>query len=258
MTPEEIMAEANDEKMITTIRFEDDGGELEAAFNSQRVLVHPAISDQEEPPDSEYQPFSWSSSENGVHLIQFEYGDGLLTIISDPSIWSSHRIDQHDHAFLLWMLISTDGDLAILQPALRDSLWELMSQHMPEFLQALALLILLMLWNQSQRFGRIEAGADTSNRSLRQHFSATATYLWQHQASQHLLQPLRTKVLRRATLVIPQFALAGEDSARQQELISRHCDMPLNTVSQAFDAPCHQEMMFVETVRLLKQIEKAL
>ena len=37
-----------------------------------------------------------------------EIGDGLLTILSDPSIWTSYQIDKNEHAYLLWLLSSEE------------------------------------------------------------------------------------------------------------------------------------------------------
>ena len=42
-------------------------------------------------------------------MMQFEVGEGLLTIVTDPSIWTSYRIDKYDHAYLLWILSAGEG-----------------------------------------------------------------------------------------------------------------------------------------------------
>ena len=126
---------------LTLVRFDDDIGELEIDFATSRVLSHETFDDTDA--DSEYQPFSWSNSEYGVHMMQFEIGDGLLTIISDTGIWTSYRIDAKDHAYLLWLLSSDEGNFAILRSVLRDSIWSLLLRDSRELVIATGLLLLL-------------------------------------------------------------------------------------------------------------------
>jgi len=256
-TPDEIAQSGITEPTLTTIDFGDEIGILEIAFKSSRVLTHP-YSDGAEVDESSPKPFSWSASEHGIHLMQFDVGDGLLTIISDPTIWTSSRIDQHDHAYLLWVLSSKEGGFAILHPTLRDSIWVLISRHAPEFLIALALSIALWLWHLGHRFGRIVPPQSSGGRALSEHFSATANYLWHRKASNQLIEPVRQQIFRRASIVLPEFASASKDPARQTQIISRHCGLQIVAVDNALNAKDFNESSFVRTVKLLKYIEQSL
>lgn len=256
-SPEEITLFLSGNYPLTTLNFSDDIGNLEIAFIPNRVLTHAYI-DDEEYDESLPQPSFWSASEYGIHLMQFDVGSGLLTIISDPTIWTSDRIDQHDHAYLLWVLSSKDGDFAILHPTLRDSIWILISRNAPEFLLALTLSIALWLWYLGHRFGRIVPRDSSGGRALSEHFSATANYLWHCKASDQLIEPVRLQIFHRASIAIPEFAGAGKDPARQIALIGRHCDLAVATVDTALNAKDFNEASFVRTVKLLKYIEKLL
>jgi len=246
-----------DEISLTRIDFGNDIGILEIEFDSYRILTHPHI-EGEEADDSSPQPFSWSSSDYGIHMMQFDVGEGLLTIISDPTIWTSSRIGDYDHAYLLWVLSSENGDFAILHPALRDSLWVLMSRNAPELLIALALTIALWLWHLGHRFGRIMPRDTDGGRALSEHFSATANYLWHRKASDKLIEPVRQQILRRASFLLPEFAGASNDPQRQLQLISQHCGIEVATVDIALNAIEFNELSFVRTVKLLKYIEQSL
>ncbi len=246
-----------DEISLTRIDFGDDIGNLEIEFDSYRILTHPYI-EGEEVDDSSPQPFSWSSSDYGIHMMQFDVGEGLLTIISDPTIWTSSRIGDYDHAYLLWVLSSESSDFAILHPALRDSLWVLMSRNAPELLIALALTIALWLWHLGHRFGRIVPRDTDGGRALSEHFSATANYLWHRKASDKLIEPVRQQILRRASFLLPEFAGASNDPQRQLQLISQHCGIEVATVDIALNAIEFNELSFVRTVKLLKYIEQSL
>ena len=185
------------EESITTVKFGDDIGVLEVAFNDAKILTQPYISDPDS--DSIHQPFSWSNSEYGVHMMQFEVGSGLLTIISDPGIWTSYQIDQHEHAYLLWLLSSGEGNFAILRSVLRDSIWVLMARNASELLIAVGLIILIWIWRTGYRFGRLLPRDQAHSRALGEHFSSISHYLWHRRHGEYLVAPLRQRVTSRAS-----------------------------------------------------------
>jgi len=254
---EEISRSPLKDESLTSIDFGENIGVLEIGFSWDRVLTHPYIEGSQDE-GSGTQPFSWSSSDYGIHMMQFDVGSGLLTIISDPTIWTSRRIDQHDHAYLLWILSSKDGDFAILHPSLRDSIWVLIMRNAPELLIALAFLITFWLWHQGRRFGRIVPRDASTGRALGAHFSATANYLWHRKAGDALIEPVRQQILRRASIVLPGFVAANNDPERQMELISKHCGIEKATVDTALNTREFNETSFVRTVKLLKYIEQSL
>ncbi|MCP4433437.1 MAG: DUF4350 domain-containing protein [Gammaproteobacteria bacterium] len=254
MTPAEIAQSGLKEVSLTEIDFGDDIGKLEIHFNPNRILTHAYVEGTNDNP--RHKPFSWSSSEYGVHMIQFDVGEGLLSIISDPSIWQSRNIDSYDHAYLLWVLSSSKSKFALLRSIRRDSLWSLVSSNAYEFLIALACFTIFCLWYSGQRFGRIVPLENQKNRALSEHFSATAGYLWHRNAIDTLLKPMRQEIFRRAHTAIPAFARADRNT--RLDLIARHCKLDQQTVSRILQSDKLNESTFVSTVKLLKQIEQSL
>ncbi len=254
MTAEEIARSGLEDMPLTRIEFAGDIGTLEISFNPNRVLTQDYIDDGDTSP--EYKPFSWSSSDVGIHLIQFEVGDGLLTIVSDPNIWTSAKINAHDHAYLLWILSSSGGDFAFLRSIRRESLWALISSNAYEFLIALTVFTALCLWYLGHRFGRIIPLGSSEGRALGEHFSATASYLWHRKQIDALLRPLRQQVIRRAHIAIPEFSRASTDT--RLELIAEHCNLDRHTVGQILQSDKFNDSAFVRTVNLLKHIEQSL
>ena len=256
MTPEEIEAEKWGDNFLTRIEFSDDIGTLEINFDPYRVLSHPYIEGDDDRSESDKNPFSWASSDKGIHLMQFNVGEGLLTIVSDSSIWQSINIDQFDHAYLLWILSSTDGDFAILRTTHRDSLWQSFVKNAYELLIALALFVACWVWYTAHRLGRIIPLETGERRALSEHFSATANYLWHRKASKYLLQPLRDQIFRRAQFTIPEFSTANIET--RLTLIAEHCKIDRQTIVQILQSDDLNETSFVRTVKLLKQIEQSI
>jgi hypothetical protein len=252
---EEIIAASRTEKLsLTKVRFGDDIGELEVAFDTERVLRHNVLDDSDA--RVEHQPFSWSNSEYGVHMMQFEIGEGLLTIVSDPGIWTSYQIDNYEHAYLLWLLSSDDGSFAILRSVLRESIWTLISRNASEFLIAAGLLITALMWHLASRFGRLLPRDLSRQRALGDHFSSLSHYLWKRRRSAYLLAALRQSVMRRASLTLGGFANAGPEG--QFELIAERCDLQPEAIARVFSKNDFNEASFVVAVRLLKHIEQSL
>lgn len=239
---------------LTRVTFDSDIGDLEIAFDTARVLRHANFADSNA--QTEYRPFSWSNSEHGVHMMQFEVGAGLLTLVSDPGIWSSYRIGEHDHAWLLWLLSSDEGNFAILRTVLRESIWTLMRRNSSELLIALGLLLAAWMWRSGYRFGRLLPRDRSRQRALGEHFSSLAHYLWQRRRAEYLLTPVRQAVLRRASLTLGGFARAAQ--GRQFELLAERCDIEAGAIARAFASKDFNEASFVATVRLLKHIEQSL
>ena len=252
---EEIASSLDEEDdPITLVQFADDIGDVEVAFNDAKILSHPYILDSES--ETEHKPFSWSYSEHGTHMMQFEVGSGLLTIISDPGIWTSYHIDQYDHAYLLWLLSSGEGNFAILRSVLRASIWVLMGRNAAELLIAAGLLILIWIWRAGYRFGRMVPNDLSQSRALGEYFSSISHYLWHRRQGVHLVEPLRARVMRRASLTLGEFSSA--DQARQFELIAQRCDLNPGAIARAFSSADYNEASVVQTVRLLKRIEQSL
>ncbi len=246
---------ADEEGSLTRIRFGDDIGEIEVAFDNDRILLHPYIADSEYNA-GEHSPFSWSASDYGVHMMQFEVGSGLLTIISDPQVWTSYQIDLHDHAYLLWLLSSQDGNFAILRSVVGDSIWVLLRRNAGELLLATGLLVMLWIWRRGYRFGRMVPRDLSHTRALGEFFSSVSHYLWHHRHAAYLIAPLRQQVQRRASLMLAGFSEA--DQQQQYQLLADRCELNAAAIARAFDDSDFNEASFVQTVRLLKRIEQSL
>jgi len=253
---EDIARSLNDaEVSLTRVSFDDAIGDIEVAFDNDKILSHPYIADSEYDSDG-HLPFSWSLSDHGIHMMQFEVGSGLLTIISDPGIWTSYRIDQYDHAYLLWLLSSGEGRFAILKSVLRDSLWVSMMSYATELLIAAGIVVLFWIWRTGYRFGRLLPRDLTRRRALGEHFSSISYYLWHRRQAEYLVAALRGRVLRRASLRLGEFSRS--DQQRQFKLLAQRCELNPTSVARAFNDNNFNETSFVQTVRLLKRIEQLL
>ncbi len=254
-TREEIAQDEDEGQNLTIVEFGGAIGNLEIAFDDRKVLTHPYIVGTGYDVDKPI-PDGWHYSEYGVHFMQFDVGDGSLNLVVDPGIWTSYSIDQHDHAYLLWLLAARDGRLAMLRPVLQDSIWTLFVRNARELLVAGGLLLLLWIWHLGHRFGRLVPRDLSRTRALAEHFSSISHYLWHRRQGEYLIEPLRQRVMRRASLHLAEFATATPE--RQVELLAERSELSAGAIARALTDNEFNESTFVQKVRLLKRIEQLL
>jgi len=173
--------------------------------------------------DSENRAHAWANSGDEItHILQLHYGDGLITVLTDPWIWQNKQIDQYDNAWLLWYL-TQDSEVTLIDktrqrsrknhPGLLDALWK----YFPEALAASLLLLLLALWHYGQRQGARLPVASRARRQLKEHLSASADFLLRRLGRAHLVQILQQDIERCAHSRLPGFR-TQEEHLRWQKL----------------------------------------
>ena len=257
-TLEEIAEEneGDDKEILTLVEFEYPTENLNIHFDTDTIFIHDAFTSDGMANDDLLTPTSWSRSDHGVHFMQFVVGNGLLTLVSDASIWSSYRIAEHDHAYLLWILTEGNGNLTILRSVIRDSLPELIARNAFELFLAVLLLAVAWVWRIGLRFGRVVDEDFQISRARGEHLLAMGRYLWHRKKSEFLLAALRQRIQRRSNLIVAGYHNA--ESLRQFELLAKYCNLNTDAVVSAFQLSEFNEHTFVHTVKTLKQVEHSL
>ncbi len=218
---------------ITRLEFSGEATPLEIHFSPSSVLRHAAFDaeDREEgAPESDDEagseaeapstpeqpsPSAWAGSDAGVHLVQFDVGDGLLTIVSDASIWKSKEIVDLDHAHLLRRLVGGDGGVVLLygRDVMSAAEWLVRNARAP--LLAGGLTLLAALWLRGRRFGPLLADPPPGSRSLADQLDGSARFLWSNGHVGVLVDAMRTGLATRAE----SRALSGDLPTGEQEFI---------------------------------------
>lgn len=151
------------------------------------------------------EPDGWSGDDRGLHLAQFDWGQGLIIINSDNRIWTNQQADCHDHAYALWQLIDHEGKVWFLINQESPSLWSLLWQAVPYGMLAAVLALILWLWAKAMRFGPTLTRTGHSRRSLAEHVQASAMLLWRRQQHPYLVELLREDLRQQLQRLYPQF-----------------------------------------------------
>jgi hypothetical protein len=151
------------------------------------------------------EPDGWAGDDQGLHMAQFNWGQGLVVINSDNGIWSNWRVDCHDHAYALWKLIEPDSKVWFLVNQEAPSLWRILWQATPYGMLAAMLALALWLWARAVRFGPILTRTAEGRRSLAEHIHASAMLMWRRQQHPYLVERLREDLRQQLQQLYPQF-----------------------------------------------------
>jgi len=131
----------------------------------------------------------------GAHLLQFDIGDGKLTVLSDNYLFSNDAISEHDHAYLLSVLgqvnTSDEKKFLLLYNNESDSIFSLIWRYGKEACIAFLALLILSLWSMRNRFGPIKPNISFKHRNITEHLHALARFSWRQDHGVHLLNQSR-------------------------------------------------------------------
>jgi hypothetical protein len=205
---------------------------------------------------------------DAAFLLSFPYGDGRVTLVADPGMFTNLRIGKAGHARLLLRLVSAPADPEADEEAPSREAWLYRRDGMPSFFtllnrragpavwSGLVLLAAILLY-AGRRFGPIRSETPPGRRSLLEHIDAAGEYLLKKGRGEVLLEAPRAAVWRRLALVEPATAAAGRrDSVRRLSTLSH---LPPGRVERVLfgELPQRPEQL-AETIRTLEILRRCL
>ncbi len=170
-----------------------------------------------------------ANSAKASHLMQRDFGQGTVTVITDSDLWKTANIGKHDNAWLLWYL-NQGKDVTLLFNSEADNLLALLMRYFPEALVAIIALVALALWQAGMRQGPIQAPAPKARRQLQEHLKASADFLLRRGGQSTLLQALQRDIQRAARRRHPGFEHL--ETVEQWQVLERLTRQPFHVISQ--------------------------
>ncbi len=202
--------------------------------------------------DAEDRAHAWANSDAATHLLQLYHGDGLISVVSDSWIWQNGNIGEYDNAWLLWYM-TQDSQVTLLYRADRDNLLSLLTEHFPQALVSLALLLAFALWHLGQRQGPMLQPVTRNRRQLQEHVRASADFLLRHNGQHNLLHGLQQDIQRRARHRHPGFERLPV--AEQWQVLGRLTRQPSNLISQAMRPLPKQRLAAADFTRQVANLQ---
>ena len=148
---------------------------VEVDFDRDRILV-----------DGDGHADWVGSVEELGYMLQFQLGQGRLTVLSDDHYFTNGAIDQWDHALFLAQLAAGQERAWLLYSSKMPSLLSLLWRAAPQLLVCALVLLLLSLWRMGLRTGPLLGRGVAPRRSLLEHLDAVAGYAWRTDRGQQM------------------------------------------------------------------------
>jgi len=256
---EEQTEEITDQIAVT---FDDSDEPLNVKLGDNIYLQHPYLGDDyqhsEYLSDLDYELISWAENDSGYHLMQFEVGEGMLTVLSTSQMWKNYTIDELDNAYLLAELVG-DADRVHFYFNLRAlPLSQLLIKYFPEALGMLIAALLFWLWRGFIRVTRIEGETTGQRRALSEHLAATTELFAKYERYDLLVEPIVADIEQQMSTIVSSFEQRNVNE--KIELLAHHSGLDHQLISDWFEgvAQTNNNETFLKVVKIGKMIRNRL
>lgn len=190
-------------------------------------------------------------------VLSREWGEGIITFVSDARLLRNREIDQEQHIEVLANLMTwrREGEILMLR-GVGISFLGLLWQKGWMVLLALAVLIIGWLMRHMPRFGPVQSGLrEDQIRAYDHHLEMIGDFHWRLDRGASLLQPLRVE----AQEFCHQWQVRhGHLDVGLFEVMAARAELPVERVQRAMtEASPRDQIIFTRTVADLQQIRKA-
>lgn len=206
------------------------------------------------------EPIESIAGQSGYYLLHYDYGEGLVTVLSDLDFINNRYIGDNDHAQFFWQLLQLNPAtlntiwLIDLHGSNASSLWPLLWQHAWTLIISIAVLLVIWLWHISRRFGPLLPVPAQSRRRLLEHIEASGRFLWQQQQTEALLHETRQAVFQSLQQVYPNWL-----QLPRHELVAHLAELsqfsPAEVQMALYHNPIKNTAYFTRAIQVLNAIK---
>jgi len=211
---------------IQTIKLPD-GMHLKARFDPRLRLQAPEGNSDwrisEAPSDT------GNPEHRGDYGLGTVWGKGRITVLANLDFINNSTVADADHAALFVYLssLAKGQDIWFVYGTDVPALWRWLIDYAWTVLIAVALLLIIWLWMISRRFGPMLPARSAERRSIVEHVTASAHYLWRCKQGQALYRLLCNDFHKRACLRHPHWSqLPAQELYRQILLFAHETQVP--------------------------------
>ncbi len=187
---------------------------------------------------------------------QYQVGEGMVTVVTDMSVWKNYSIDEHDHAMFLYQLVGGGRTVMFLYNTVQPSLWSTMKELIPKVIISFIVLIAGLLFSASWRKGAPRKDDERVQRELMQHIEAAGEFNYRNDAGLSLLNKLSEALEIRLRKSIHQYSTLSD--AKKIEKLSHLVGIEKKKLELLWQPPEQTQEDFLERVVLIQNIKRQL
>lgn len=205
---------------------------------------------------------AWQAEQGAgqAQVLHYAWGEGQITVFNCFCALVNRSIGQHDHADIVWSLLSSyqpKGPVWLAARLKVMSLWEWLALAAWMPLASGALLLLLWLWRIVPRFGALRRLPESERRGLSDHLAAVGRGVWRAGGLSHWLQLVRQSLLGNIARRHPH--VLQLPAAERAAALARLSGMSTARVHQALEGSGSESpRAFTDTVRAIQQLQQRL
>ena len=195
----------------------------------------------------------------GIHLVQANVGEGVITFLSHSTIWTSRNIGAGDNAYLLALLADESSPFHIIYDIRRENLWQLIKKFAFETIIICSLLLFAWLWYKAVRTGRILAPPSPDRRAFTDHIMAVSEFHMAEKNQQLLIDAVKEGLFEALRKRDHQFE--KYDIKTQASLIASWCQLNEQNVHNClefFNQANTNQIAFIQQMQMANTIRKQL
>ncbi len=191
-----------------------------------------------------------------IHIMQYDHGEGVITVLSSNRIWNNDFIDRGDHAMLLYQLVEGSNKVWLIYNPQFDSLFSLLWQHGYYVLISALILLLSIIWFHQIKTGPVFPKFSNNSRQLLQHISAASEFKWLQGDKETLLKAARDDVIRRLKRVNP--TIARDTPENQVQFLHKITEIEAQQLTAAFYNDADTPIEFTNQMKTLQKVRHLL
>jgi len=136
-----------------------------------------------------------SAKHDGAYLMQYIYGRGKISVLTDNAIFTNSELEDTGHGYLLGWLVKDNPKVWLLYSNNVMGVFALVYKNLPRFLVSLTGFILFCLWMCQYRIGPVGRYDTQGRRNVLAHIDGIGQFNWSLDRAATLLARTREPVI---------------------------------------------------------------
>lgn len=193
-------------------------------------------------------------NEHSDSMIQYELGEGLITVLTDFDQWTNYRIAQHDHAMFLLQLTGNSDKVWFVYQKNMPGLMSIIIDNALELSLSISIILFLIMFGNIWRKGAIRSDELPIQREIMQHIRAAGEFNYRLDDGYTLYDEMMQDISRLMEKKVYGFAkLSDADKIKK---IHQYTQIKIEALKKLFNQEIENHNDFVSKVDLFQKIRK--